>query len=293
MTHPRKQQRRLLSTALGLLALLAAGLTVAFAITGSAAGSATATTTGPTTTSAAKPDNTSPPTVSGTPQVGEKLTGDKGTWSNNPADYNYFWVRCDNNGGSCSNINGANQATYTLTSADAGNTVRFKVQASNAAGSTFATSVPTAVIKAATAPPPPPAPAPTGCPSGTGPINVNDLSAPARLQLDGQQASPSVVHAGTQQIILRYHVSACGGRPVQGALVYATAVPFNQLNIPAEQGTGQDGWAELDFHTLSGFPVGPHQQLIALFARARKSGENLLGGISTRRLFSLRVNLHG
>ena len=77
---------------------------------------------------------------------------------------------------------------------------------------------------------------------------------------------------------------------MQGALVYATAVPFNQLSIPAEQTTNSDGWAELDFRMLAGFPVSSHQQLIAIFTRARKSGEDLLGGISTRRLFSIHVN---
>ena len=111
--------------------------------------------------------------------------------------------------------------------------------------------------------------------------------------IDQQQSNPSVVNRGTQQLIVRYHVSACGGRSVQGALVYATAVPFNQLSIPAEQTTGADGWAQLNFSLLAGFPVSPNQQLIAIFARARKSGENLLAGISTRRLFSVRVNLHG
>jgi hypothetical protein len=118
---------------------------------------------------AAKPLNTSPPTVSGTPEEGKTLTGDKGTWSNNPSDFNLFWMRCDKTGGSCSNIVGAHAAAYMLTSADVGNTLRFRVQASNGDGSTNATSVPTAVIAAATPPPtvtntvtvtapPPPAP---------------------------------------------------------------------------------------------------------------------------------------
>ena len=239
--------------------------------------------------SAAAPVNTSPPKITGTPQESQKLNGDKGTWSGSPTDYNYFWTRCNKGGNACSNITGAHGTTYAPTSADVGNTVRFKVEAKNADGSTFASSDQTAVIAAATKPPPPP-PA-TGCPAGSGPVKVTDVSSPARLLIDGQQSNPSVVHRGAQQIILRYHVSACGGRSVQGALIYATAVPFNQLNIPAEQSTGQDGWAELTFQTMAGFPASPKQQLIAVFVRARKSGENLLGGISTRRLFSVPVSL--
>src|ERR1700675_660769 len=100
-----------------------------------------------------------------------------------------------------------------------------------------------------------------------------------------QQTDPQALNGGTSQLIARYHVSACGGRSVQGALVYATAVPFNQLSIPPEATTNSDGFAELDFNMLAGFPVSSKQQLIAIFARARKSGENPLGGISTRRLF--------
>jgi hypothetical protein len=239
--------------------------------------------------SAAAPKNTSPPTISGTPQQGKQLVGDRGTWSGNPTDYNDFWVRCDETGGSCSDISGANnKAGYLLKLIDVGNTIRFKVQAKNAGGSTFASSVPTAVIAPATAPPPA-----TGCPSGSGPIQVANVTPPARLLIDSQQSSPSVVNRGAQTIILRYHVSACGGRSVQGALVYVTATPYNQLSIPGEQTTGPDGFAELDFRTLAGFPVSPHQQLLAMFVRARKSGEDLLGGISTRRLFSVPVSLNG
>ena len=125
-----------------------------------------------------------------------------------------------------------------------------------------------------------------------GAVPVTGVSSPARLLIDQQQSSPSVVGAASQ-LIVRYHISACGGRSVQGALVYATATPFNQLSVPPEATTDGGGWAELDFRMLAGFPVSSKQQLIAIFARARKSGEALLGGISTRRLFSVPVNLHG
>ena len=133
----------------------------------------------------------------------------------------------------------------------------------------------------------------TGCPAGTGTIQVADLRSPARLLIDVQQASPSVATPGTQQLIIRYHVSACGGRSVQGALVYGTAVPYNQLAVPREQATDGNGWARLDFRPLVGYPVSSKQQLIVFFVRARKSGENVLGGMSTRRLFSVHLNQHG
>ncbi len=238
--------------------------------------------------SSAPPTNTDPPTITGTPQEGQTLTGHRGQWSGSPTDYNNYWVRCNRSGGSCANISGATNNTFVLTNVDVGKTIRFKVRAQNADGNTFASSVPTAVITIATKP----APA-TGCPTGTGPVQVANVSSPARLLIDQQQNSPSVVNRGTQQLIVRYHVSACGGRSVQGALVYSTAVPFNQLSIPPEQATGSDGWAELNLQMLRGFPVSSNQQLIAIFTRARKSGEDLLGGISTRRLFSVQVNLNG
>jgi hypothetical protein len=233
----------------------------------------------------APPRNESPPTVSGTPEVGQRLTGTRGEWTGNPTDFNYFWQRCDRNGGSCANISGANRAAYTLTTADVGNTLRFRVEAVNNDGRRSASSVPTAVVRAAPAPPAPP----TGC-AANAPLQVTNIAAPERLLLDQYTISPSIVGRSTETVTVRFHVS-CKGKPVQGALVYAAAVPFNQFTVPAEQPTGADGWAQVTMTQLSGFPAARRQQLLVVFGRARKPGENALGGISTRRLVSFPVDL--
>jgi hypothetical protein len=273
------------------------GNTLRFRVRATNADGTTDATTVPTavivSATANQPVNTSPPTITGTPQQGKVLTGARGNWSNNPSDYNYYWLRCDRNGGSCATIGGAGGATkYTLTSADVGNSVRFRVQAKNADGATMATSVPTAVIQKVATTPPPPQRTTNGCPAEGGPDQVSGISQPARLLVDTLQASPRTVTDDTGTLVVRFHVtSSCGG-PVQGALVYATATPYNQFAIPAEQPTNSNGWAELRFRRMAGFPVSNKQQLIAMFVRARKPNDNLLGGISTRRLVSVHVDLN-
>lgn len=235
--------------------------------------------------SQAVPVNTAAPTISGTPREGETLTASTGTWTGTPPiTYAYQWLRCDRNGNSCAAIGGANERTYQLRNPDEGNTLRVRVTATNNDGSANARSAQTALIGDRQQPPA------TGCPSGTGPVAVGSISPPARLLIDGQQISPSPVGGSTNTVTVRFHVSACGGRAVQGALVYGTAVPYNMFST-AEQPTGADGWATLTMNRQAGYPATPRQQLLVVFARARKPGEPLLAGISTRRLVSFPVNL--
>ncbi len=240
-----------------------------------------------TTATKAAPTNTSPPTITGTAKEGQKLVGHRGKWSGTVADYDDQWVRCDKDGGSCANISGGSDRNgYVLKNVDVGNTIRFKVKAKNADGNTWASSVPTAVVTAATTPPPP---VTNGCTKSGGTVPVAGITSPGRLTIDQTQISPSTITFGTRSLTARFHVSACKG-DVEGALVLVTAVPYGMFATANEQATGSDGWATLQFTALAGFPVSSKQQLLVMFVRARKSGENILGGISSRRLVSFHVS---
>ena len=57
---------------------------------------------------AAPPQNTVPPAITGTARAGETLSASPGTWTGSPASYAYQWLRCDDSGGACAQLPGAN-----------------------------------------------------------------------------------------------------------------------------------------------------------------------------------------
>jgi hypothetical protein len=102
------------------------------------------------TTAAAPPAASSPPRISGTVAIGQTLAEQHGSWSGQPTSYGYQWELCDTAGANCTPIAGAGGQSYTITSADAGGTLRVLESAANAAGSGApASSAQTAVVPAA------------------------------------------------------------------------------------------------------------------------------------------------
>lgn len=240
----------------------------------SAASAVVSGTTAPTPTTA--------PSITGTPAIGSTLTANKGTWSGNPTSTAVAWIRCDENGNGCAAISGASGDTYSVTQADAGKSFRLSVTATNASGSTTFTSKQTAAVAAAVS---------NGCPAGTGTIKASDLAAPARLEVSRASISPRIVTLSTRNITMRVKVTACNGRPVEGALVFGVAIPYNQFG-GNEKLTGADGTIALQMARQRGFPArGRNQHLLAMFIRARKQGDPILGGVSTRRTVAFQVHL--
>jgi hypothetical protein len=96
----------------------------------------------------AAPSNTQLPTISGKAELGKRLTASTGTWSGSPTSFAYKWSRCDVNGANCVLISGtgATASIYDPVSDDIGHTLRVTVTATNAGGSSFATSLATVVV---------------------------------------------------------------------------------------------------------------------------------------------------
>ena len=71
-----------------------------------------------------------------------------------------------------------------------------------------------------------------------------------------------------------------------GALVFVVALPFGTTTTPPEAATGSDGWVTFRMRPTRRVTFG-HRAGLQMFVRARKTGERLIGGVSTRRLVNL------
>jgi hypothetical protein len=93
----------------------------------------------------APPAVVSAPSLSGETTVGSTLAADPGIWSDPAATFTYAWLRCIGNG-PCTTVDGADDITYTLVTADLGHWIRVDVTAANAGGTAIAQSTPTGPV---------------------------------------------------------------------------------------------------------------------------------------------------
>jgi hypothetical protein len=244
----------------------------------SAASNATATVTSIVVTA---PANTVQPAISGNARQGSQLVVGVGSWTSpTSVVYTIAWLRCGSSGGNadasdCPAIPGATSTAYVAQSADIGNRLRVRVTATNASGSTVATTAATSTVQAS---------------GGTLPstvVPITAVSLPARLVIDRVQFTPNPVRSRSSAIELRVHVADTRGNGVSGALVFARTTPI-LTTTPSEQATGADGWVTLAFVPRADFPLGGGRN-VQVFIRARKGGEPILAGVSTRRLVQVRT----
>jgi IPT/TIG domain len=80
------------------------------------------------------PASVAPPTIAGSLEQGQTLKAAPGEWSNAPTSLARQWARCNSAGYGCAAIAGATGASYKLTTADAGSSIRVQESAANGAG---------------------------------------------------------------------------------------------------------------------------------------------------------------
>lgn len=244
---------------------------VVTATNGSGSDTATSRATEAVRATGTAPANTSPPLISGTAKENETLTVAHGSWTGSPAPpFTDQWQRCDATGGGCVDIAGTPATTYKAVSADVGNTLRVKVTATNGRGSTLATSQETTLI------------APAQATSGGKAILVAQVSLPNRLTIDNLRFTPGTLRS-RGAFVARFHVSDTRGFSIQGAMVYALGLPYAWAGNAPEATTDSSGWATITLQPTATMPLNRGGALV-IFVRARKPGDNLLAGVSTRRL---------
>jgi hypothetical protein len=244
---------------------------------GGGSGTASSQPTAVVEPSGSAPANTAVPQISGTAEQGAALTVSNGSWSGTqPIGFDYNWQRCDPAGGNCVTVvSHTTSARYTLSGGDVGHAIRAQVTAKNARGSSTATTRPTAVVAA------------TKIPQRVTTVAVTQVALPDRLVVDRVAFSPSVVTSRAEPITARFHVSTTRGLSVQGALVYALGLPYGWTYTAPEQATDATGWATITIHATQTMPL--RRAALVMFVRARKPGDNLLAGVSARRLVQVRI----
>ncbi|MGH3080616.1 MAG: hypothetical protein ACRDNH_05700 [Gaiellaceae bacterium] len=226
------------------------------------------------------PNNTEAPGVVGTAQDGELLAAKDGEWSGtDPMTFTYQWQACDGSGANCANITGATGKVYRVATSDVGKRLRVQVTARNSSGT-----------DTAAAPASSPVVHPTGATriaDGRYSIPATSVKEPFRLVISGVEFVPSVLRS-RQEFTGRFRVTDTRGYVVRDAIVLVTGVPLGWINAPQEIKTNVDGLATIQLQPTTRLRLVRGGSMV-MFIRARKEGDNILAGISSRRLVRVRT----
>jgi hypothetical protein len=227
----------------------------------------------------AVPVNTTAPTISGSPVLGNRLTASPGEWTGvRPMGFAFQWLRCNTQGESCAVVSGATDNNYVPVEQDLGRTLRVRVTAENAQGRTAKRSAATAAVTRNT----PPAP-----PAGST-ISVTDVPATARLIVSEVRFSPNPVTSRTDPITVRIRVKDTRGYVIRGALVFVRATP-RVTSGGDRQATGDDGWVTYQLVPNANFPQPRSGFNVQFFVKAYRAGDPALAGVAGYRLVQVRL----
>ncbi len=87
-----------------------------------------------------------PPTITGSPAVGQTLVEGHADWSDAPSTYAYQWLLCNISGQDCVPIPGATGQQFTVTTADLYQTLAVQETATDATASVTSTSATSAIV---------------------------------------------------------------------------------------------------------------------------------------------------
>jgi hypothetical protein len=235
-----------------------------------------------------RPTAKSLPGVTGNAREGDTLTATEGAWERGDGlTYAYQWQRCDAAGANCAAITGATNKAYIAQTADVGRKLRVEVAATDQDGSSQAVSATTRDVVARGADPTVRPEGAQRLQDGTYSIPVSSVALPERLNIARVEFQPAVLRSRAP-FTGRFRVMDTRGYAVRDALVYVVGVPFSRVSQPAEVKTGVDGWATIQFTPTARLTLR-NGYYLTMFVRARKEGGDLLAGVSTRRLVSLRT----
>lgn len=226
------------------------------------------------------PDNTEAPAVVGTAMDGELLAAKDGEWSGtDPMTFTYQWQACDGAGANCANVNGATSKVYRVATGDVGKRLRVQVTARNTSGSDSAAAAPTSPVVH-----------PAGAQrlaDGRYSIPATSVNMPDRLVISGVEFAPSVLRS-RNAFTGRFRVTDTRGYVVRDATVLVTGVPLGWIQQPAEAKTSVDGLVTFQLQPTK-FMRLVRSGSFVMFIRARKDGDSILAGISSRRLVRVRT----